>query len=70
MSKCLNIRYRKTKLMSTQWKIDLILNMIYLQRLNLSCTIDLRTPIKSKIGGKILSRKYVKTTFYRHILVH
>ena len=56
--------------MSTQWEIDLILNMIYLQRLNLSCTIDLRTPIKSKIGGKILSRKYVKTTFYRHILVH
>ena len=56
--------------MSTQWETDLILNMIYLQRLNLSCTIDPRTPIKSKIGGKILSQKHVKTTFYRHILVH
>ena len=31
--------------------------MIYLQRLNLSCTIDPRTPIKIKIGGKILSPK-------------
>ena len=56
--------------MSTQWETDLILNMIYLQRLNLSCTIDPRTPIKIKIGGKILSQKHVKTTFYRHILVH
>ena len=27
MSRCLNTRYRKTQIMSTQWEIDLILNI-------------------------------------------
>ena len=46
--------------MSPQWEIDLILNIWFTcLRLNLSCTIHSRTPIKSKIGGKILSQNYV-----------
>ena len=36
MSTCFNTRYRKTKIMSTQLKIDLILNMIYLHKAELS----------------------------------
>ena len=28
------------------------------------------TPIKSKIGAKILSKNYVKTSFYRYSSVH
>ena len=51
--------------MSTQWDIDLILNIFTCMRLNLSYTIHPRTPIKSKIGGKILSQYYVKTSFYK-----
>ena len=53
--------------MSTQWEIDLILNIRFTCiRLKLSCTIYPRTPIKSKIGGKILSQKHAKTSFYHH----
>ena len=33
--------------------------------MKLSCNIYPCTPIKIKIGGKILSKKYVKTSFYR-----
>ena len=44
--------------------------MIYLYKAEISCTIQPRTPIKSKIGGKILSEKHVKASFYGYFLVH
>ena len=57
--------------MTTQWEIDLILNMWFTCiSLNLSCIIQPHAPIKSKIGDKILSQKHVKTSFYRYFLVH
>ena len=43
--------------------------MIYLYKAEISCTIQPRTPIKSKIGGKI-SEKHVKASFYGYFLVH
>ena len=47
--------------MSTQWEIDLILNIWFnCIRLKLSCTINPHTPIKSKIGGKIFSQKIIR----------
>ena len=50
--------------MSTQWKINLILNIRFTCiGLNLSCTINTIIPIKSKIGGKIFSKNYAKTGF-------
>ena len=53
--------------MSTQWEIDLILNIWFTCiRLKLSCTINSHTSIKSKIGGKTFSQKHVKISFYRH----
>ena len=49
--------------MSTQWKIDIILNTWLTRiRLKLSYTIYPLTPIKSKIVAKILS-EHVKTSF-------
>ena len=56
--------------MSTQWETDLIFHISFTSiRLNLSCTIHPRTPIKGKIGGKILFQKHVKTSCYSHSLV-
>ena len=44
--------------MSTQWEIDLILNIRFTCiRMKLSRTINSHTPTKSKIGGKIVSQK-------------
>ena len=37
--------------------------MLTCKRIKLSCTFYPRSPIKSKIGGKILFQKYVKTNF-------
>ena len=57
--------------MTTQWEIDLILDMWFTCiSLKLSCIIQPHAPIKSKIGDKILSQKHVKTSFYRYFLVH
>ena len=62
--KGLNIRYRKTELMFTQWKIDLILNIWFICiRLKLSYIIDPSTPIKIKVDGKIFSQIYEKQVF-------
>ena len=38
-------------------------------RMKLSCTFYPRTPIKSKIGGKILSQKHAKTNFYQQFSI-
>ena len=54
--------------MSTQREIDVIMICLYMGEL--SCTIQPCTNIKSKTGGKILSQKHVKTSFYRYYLVH
>ena len=44
--------------MPVQWEIDLILSILFTYiRLNLSCTIHPRSPIRSKIGGKDVSYK-------------
>ena len=51
--------------MSTQWEINLILNIWFMcLRLKLSCTIHPCTPIKSKIVGKIFSQKQVFITTF------
>ena len=56
--------------MSTQWEIDLILNILFTCiRLNFSGTIHSRTTIESKTGGKILPQKHVKTSFHHHIII-
>ena len=69
--KGLNVKYRKTELMSTQLEIDIILNIWFTCiRLKLSWTIHPCILIKSKIGGKIVSQKHAKTSFYRQFLVY
>ena len=45
--------------MSTQCKAEIDLILSTCTRLKLSGTIFPRTPMKSKIGGKILSQKHV-----------
>ena len=50
--------------MSTQWEIDLILNVWFTCiRLKLSFTIHPRTLMKSKIGGKNFLKNMSKQTF-------
>ena len=44
--------------------------MIYVYKAELIIHIYHRIPIKSKIGGKILSQKHVKTSFYDYFLIH
>ena len=56
--------------MSTQWEIDLILNILFTCiRLIFSGTIHSRTTIERKTVGKILSQKHAKTSFYHHIII-
>ena len=44
--------------MSRQWEIDIIVNVWFTCiMMKLSCTFYPYTPIKTKIGGKILSQK-------------
>ena len=51
--------------MFTEWEIDLIVNNRFTCiRLNLLSTIHHCTPIKSKIGGKILSQRHAKRGFF------
>ena len=44
--------------------------MIYVYKAELIIHIYHRIPIKSKIGGKILTQKHVKTGFYDYFLIH
>ena len=43
--------------------------MIYLYKDEVVMLFLSRTPIESKIGGKILSQKHVKTSFYRQFSI-
>ena len=56
--------------MSTQWEIDIVFNIWFICiRMKLSYIFYPRTPIKSKISGKILSQKHAKTSFYRQFSI-